>query len=276
MQDNINLTPAEKWENATIANNFIFYKVMHNNPGICKRLLEILLEMKIDHIKMEQEKQIEVDYGIKGIRLDVYAKNATQAFNIEMQIADTQELPERARYYQSIMDVDMLRSGQKYKELKDSYVIFICLNDIFNKGKAKYTFENLCTEDSSLKLNDRTTKLFFIAQNYDKLLNKDQRAFLSLVIKNESKTDFTNNIANLVQDAKRNTQWRFQYMEWERQRTYDFDAGVQKGQQKAKESAAKSLYKNGVTVEIIAKSLDISIEKVNALIKGSLVELKKF
>ena len=26
-----NLTPEEKWERATIANNFIFYKVMHNN-----------------------------------------------------------------------------------------------------------------------------------------------------------------------------------------------------------------------------------------------------
>lgn len=275
MQDNTNLTPAEKWENATIANNFIFYKVMHNNPDICKRLLEILLEIEIERIEMEQEKQIEVDYGIKGIRLDVYAKNATQAFNIEMQVTDTQELPERARYYQSIMDVDMLRSGQKYKELKDSYVIFICLNDIFNKGKAKYTFENLCTENPSLKLNDRTTKLFFIAQNYDKILNKEQRAFLSLVMKNECKTNFTENIMNLVQDAKHNTQWRFQYMEWERQRTYDFDAGVQKGQQKAKENAAKSFYKNGVPLEIIAKSLDMSMEKVNALIKGSLVELEK-
>lgn len=275
MQDNTNLTPAEKWENATIANNFIFYKVMHNNPDICKRLLEILLEIEIERIEMEQEKQIEVDYGIKGIRLDVYAKNATQAFNIEMQVADTQELPERARYYQSIMDVDMLRSGQKYKELKDSYIIFICLNDIFHKGKAKYTFENLCVQDSTVKLNDRTTKLFFIAQNYDKILNKEQRAFLSLVMKNECKTNFTENIMNLVQDAKHNTQWRFQYMEWERQRTYDFDAGVQKGQQKAKESAAMSFYKNGVPLEIIAKSLDMSIEKVNALIKGSLVELEK-
>lgn len=270
MQDNTNLTPAEKWENATIANNFIFYKVMHNNPDICKRLLEILLEIEIDHIEMEQEKQIEIDYGIKGIRLDVYAKNATQAFNIEMQVADTQELPERSRYYQGIMDVDMLRSGQKYKELKDSYIIFICLNDIFHKGKAKYTFENLCIEDSTVKLNDRTTKLFFIAQNYDKILNKEQRAFLSLVMKNECKTNFTNDIMNLVQDAKHNMQWRFQYMEWERQRTYDFDAGVQKGQQKAKENAAIALLREHIKPEIIAKCVELPIEKVLELQKAIL------
>ena len=46
------LTPEEKWKNATIANNFIFYKVMRNNPEVCKELLEILLEMEIDHIEM--------------------------------------------------------------------------------------------------------------------------------------------------------------------------------------------------------------------------------
>ena len=37
------LTPEEKWERATIANNFIFYKVMRHNPDVCKELLEILM-----------------------------------------------------------------------------------------------------------------------------------------------------------------------------------------------------------------------------------------
>ena len=54
------LTPEEKWNNATIANNFIFYKVMHNNPDVCKELLEILLQIKIDHITMHTEESIEV------------------------------------------------------------------------------------------------------------------------------------------------------------------------------------------------------------------------
>ena len=67
------LSPEQKWEKATIANNFIFYKVMHNNPDVCKELLEILLQIKIDHITMHTEETIEVDYGKKGVRLDVYA-----------------------------------------------------------------------------------------------------------------------------------------------------------------------------------------------------------
>ncbi|MBO4858178.1 MAG: hypothetical protein J5527_06650 [Treponema sp.] len=86
---NHTLTPEEKWEKATIANNFIFYKVMRHNPDVCKELLEILLEMEIDHIEMRGEETVEIDFGSKGIRLDVYAKNATQAFNLEMQARNT-------------------------------------------------------------------------------------------------------------------------------------------------------------------------------------------
>jgi len=110
------LTAKEKWEQATLANNFIFYKVMHNNPDICKELLEILLEMKIDHIDMKQEETLEIDYGKKGIRLDVYATENSTAYNIEMQATDTGELSERARFYQSVLDVDDLKAGGTYKD----------------------------------------------------------------------------------------------------------------------------------------------------------------
>ncbi|MBP5251980.1 MAG: Rpn family recombination-promoting nuclease/putative transposase [Treponema sp.] len=119
-QNNSELTPEQKWEQATIANNFIFYKVMRHNPDVCKELLEILLEMQIDHIEMRGEETVEIDYGSKGIRLDVYAKNETHAFNIEVQSTDTKELPERSRYYQGSIDVDCLKSGERYKDLKDS------------------------------------------------------------------------------------------------------------------------------------------------------------
>ncbi len=152
------LIAEEKWEQATIANNFIFYKVMRNNPDVCKELLEILLEMKIDHIQMKQEEEIAIDYEKKSIRLDVYAVGAEKSFNLEMQATDTGSLPERCRYYQSALDIDDLDSGNDYKNLRTSYIIFICVPDIFKKGLAKYTFENLCTEDTSIKLNDRAFK----------------------------------------------------------------------------------------------------------------------
>ncbi len=266
------LTPQEKWERATIANNFIFYKVMRNNPDVCKELLEILLEFKIERIEMSQEEVVDIDFASKGIRMDVYARDADglKAYNIEIQTTDTGELPERARYYQGVMDVDLLKSGQQYKELKTSYIIFICIDDIFKKGLAKYTFENLCVEDKETKLNDRTQKVFYICKNYDKLLDARQKAFLRMVTQNSSSDDFTRRVGGLVENAKRNTQWRQQFMEWDREMACMRAKGREEGRKEgARQNAienARSFYANGASLELIAKSLNMTVEQVKEIV----------
>lgn len=261
-----NLTPEEKWERATIANNFIFYKVMHNNPEICKELLEILLEMKLDRIEMRQEEEVEIDYGKKGIRMDVYAYGVDKAFNIELQTSDTGELPERARYYQGVLDVDQLNKGVEYSELRTSYVIFICIPDIFKKGLGKYSFENICKENSEVVLNDRAYKYFFIAKNYDKILNEDQKDFLRLVLSNECSGGFSNKISKMVEAAKHNTQWRKQFMEFERQMAYSFREGkaegLVEGKAEAKEEVVVEMLKKDISPELIAECVKLPLEKV--------------
>ena len=272
-------TPEEKWEKATIANNFIFYKVVHNNPDVCKELLEILLQIKIDHIEMHTEESVQIDYDKKGVRLDVYAVGDQKGFNLEMQSTDKGELPERARYYQGILDVQELNSGDHYKDLKDSYVIFICVPDIFDKGLAKYTFENLCLEDNSIKLNDRAYKYFFIAQNYDKILDERQKAFLKLVMLNkaESSDSFTERISKLVADAKLNVQWRKQFMELERELAYKFHEGKAEGlaegkaqgkTEKAIEDALTIIRKYKATPESAAADVGAPLEKVLEYLKN--------
>ena len=52
----------------------------------------------------------------------------------------------RARFHSSMIDTRMLRRNQKFKELKDSYVIFITQNDIFKKGKSVYNIERIIRE----------------------------------------------------------------------------------------------------------------------------------
>ena len=266
-ENSVELSPEEKWKNATIANNFIFYKVMRSNPDVCKELLEILLQIKIDHIEIKSEETVEVDYGKKGIRMDVYAVGATKSFDLEMQATDDGELPERTRYYQGILDVQELNSGEDYRTLKDSYIIFICVPDIFGKGLAKYTFENLCIENPEIKLNDRSYKYFYIADNYDKILDEKQKAFLKLVASNdksETQTDsFTEKISKLVEEAKLNSQWRKQYMEWEREMAIKF----RQGEEKARREDARNFYANGASIELIAKSLKMTEEQVKEIVK---------
>ena len=278
-----NLTPEEKWEQATIANNYIFYKVMHENPDICKELLEILLEMKIDRIEIYQEKELLAEFGKKGIRMDVYARGMDKSFDLEIQACDTGELPERARYYQGLMDTTQLESGQDFKNLNSSYIIFICIPDIFKKGLGKYTFENLCLENPEIKLNDRAYKYFFIARNYDKLLNEQQKAFMKCMLSNESSSTFTEKIIRMVKNAKLNTQWRNSFMEFERQLAYSFREGKAEGKAEGMElgkaegrdekavEASVELLKKGIALEIIAECEKLPLERVLELEK----EIKK-
>ena len=237
---------------------------MRHHPQACKQLLELLLGIKISQIEITNEETIEVDYDSKGIRLDVYVKDTTNLYDIELQIVNTKELPERARYYQGLMDLDTLKSGEKYKKLKNSHIIFICMDDIFNHNMPIYTFENLCLENNKIKLNDRSFKHFFIAPICAKLVdNKDIRDFFNFLISNKASNKFTSELHNYVADAKHNMQWRIQYMTYERQRAYDLEEGMNR---KAIE-AARSFYENGVSIELIAKSLKMTEEEIKEIVK---------
>ena len=93
----------------------------------------------------ELQKEIKPDADARSIRLDVYTKDdKDRVFDIEMQMTVTKELPKRSRYYHSMLDLQLIDKGQTYAKLKPSFVIFICLSDMFGAGRHKYTFETVC------------------------------------------------------------------------------------------------------------------------------------
>ncbi len=60
-------------------------------------------------------------------------------------------------------------------------------------------------------------------------------------------------------------------MTWERQRAYDFDAGkeagIAEGQLKKAIEDAKSFYANGASIELIAKSLKMTTDQIQDIVK---------
>lgn len=132
-------------------------------------------------------------------------------------------------------------------------------------------------ENPKIKLNDRAYKYFFIATNYDKKLNEEQRSFLKLVTSNKSTGKFANKISKLVEDAKHNTQWRKQFMEWERQMAYKFREGVKQGfnegfkegqLKQAQETAIKLLKIPHITKEDISQATGLSVAEIEKLEEG--------
>ena len=264
------LSPEEKWEQATLANNFIFYKVMRHHPDACKHLIEMLLNIKIEKMEMHSEEVIDLDHDSKSIRLDVFIKDTGKMYDIEMQTTNTIDLPERSRYYQALMDLDTLKSGQLYKDLKDSHVIFICMDDIFKKKLPVYTFEYICTEDGKTKLNDRALKHFFIAETCARMLEDEEiRSFFQFLISNKPSNEYTVDLDKYVSDAKHNMQWRVHYMTWERQRAYDLEAGIAIGEKRGEHNKAvenaKNLLIEGDSPEKVVRCIGLSLEEVQKL-----------
>ena len=149
------------FEELTIADDFMFCKVMQNEE-ICKELLEIILDVEIEKIVYhEDQKVFQETLDGKGIRLDVYVRDEKHTiYDLEMQTTNTKELPKRTRYYHSSIDRGHLESGERYNQLKDTYVIFICTFDLSEKGYGKYTFETMCKEDTNIELQDGRHTIF--------------------------------------------------------------------------------------------------------------------
>lgn len=127
------------YQELTIADDYMFSKVM-SQPKFCQPFLEALLEVKIAKIDViDKQKDLKDTYDAHGIRLDVYVKDKKGTiYDVEMQTTTQEALEKRIRYYQSGIDRYALATSRKYKNLSDSYIIFICLDDYFNQQLARY------------------------------------------------------------------------------------------------------------------------------------------
>ena len=135
-----------------------------------------------------------------------------------MQVVDTKELPKRARYYQSIRDVNELRKGCLYGGLKDQYVLFICPDDIFKAGLPIYSFQNFAVENKNVALDDRTFKCFYIFKEYKKLPDTHPlKKYLKYFATNAADSVETKEIDSKVEWYKTDGLTQERYMTWEQE-----------------------------------------------------------
>ena len=248
------------------------------NEHICRGVLERLLRMNIGKIEYPTlQKSISPFYESKGIRLDVYTSDESHVFDIEIQTSIPPDLGKRTRYYQSMMDSDNLLKGQNYNDLKESYVIFICLSDPFKLGLPVYTFRNICEENPSAELNDKSYKVFYNASAYEKETDKELFALLQYISAKQTCSPFTDEINGLVEQAKLNEAFRSDYLTMNL-REYDLrrmgrEEGIQtgitigekRGIETNKLDNARSFLADGLSVEQVARCIKLPLETVRKL-----------
>ena len=226
--------------------------------------------MKIESIEYpERQKVIDVDYDAKGVRLDVYVQDVKgTVYNIEMQALSTDNLPKRSRYYQGMIDLNLLEKGAHYSELNQSYVIFVCNFDLFKCGRHLYTFENICLQDKEICLKDETTKIFLNAKGTMNDVSDELKAFLNYVSTGEVSDDkFVNAVDQAVKSARENKEWRREYMtQYMRELEIKMKARAD-GKVISIISQIRKKIVKGLSCEVIADMLETDVEMVEKIVE---------
>ena len=270
------LSPAAegRYEKLTLADDFMFGKIMACREDLCKELLELVLGIRIARIRyIEPQKDVQITADGKGVRFDVYVDDDNQTvYDMEMQAVPRNNLPKRSRYYGSMMDLNMIEHGMDYKELRQSYVIFICKFNPFDGKRHFYTFENTCKEEQELPLGDGTAKIFLCTKGQSDDISGELAAFLEYLTDGIAASAFTKRLDAAVCDARRNKDWRIQYMTMEMALKEKLDEGISQGisqgiKKAHKDDAIKMLKKNMPLTEIVDIT-GLSKEEIFSL-KGS-------
>ena len=168
----------------------MFNQVMTNEHDICRRLLEVVLGEPVDRVRnVEVERTVEPRLGAKGVRLDAFASTANAVYDVEIQAYTMKELGRRMRYYQSAMDSSALRRGQPYRNLAESYVVFICTEDQFDAALPVYHFEMVCCEDEAVDLRHGFHWVVLNASAWETLAEGPLRSLLKYVAAGEEDGD---------------------------------------------------------------------------------------
>lgn len=111
--------------------------------------------------------------------------------NVEVQRANEGASDKRARFHSANLDVRMLKKNEDFKQLKDSYMIFITEKDVKKKGLPIYHVERCVKEDGEdfedgshiIYVNgayeDETTSIGKLAHDF-KCKNPDEMYFKEL------------------------------------------------------------------------------------------------
>ena len=263
----------EEYENISFTNNFALCKVLQNEE-ICREVIETLLHIKVGKLKYKSlEKELKLEIDKRAVRLDVYVADSDRVFDLEMQTTDNKNLDCRMRYYQSMIDAELLDKGADFTELKESNIIFFCTFDPFRKGLPQYTFYNTCEELPELKLDDKCRKIAYNVNAFKKVGDEKVRKLLEFISTGKSETSLTNKINQELRRVQGNEEWRAEYMTLEmlKKDTYDSgftagrDEGITLGVQQAKLETAKSMKQENMSVSLIARFTGLSPEEIEKL-----------
>ena len=270
--EKLKLPPGVKpLEELTLMDDYMFGAVMRDKENL-KPLLESILNIRIIDISfVEAQKTEKEGYYSHGIRMDLYVKDEDgRIFNVEVQTTNNKNLPKRMRYYQSVIDVDILTPGEDYKDLKSSYVIFICNYDPYKDNRYIYSFENRCIQDTELTFGDEALKVIVNTKGTVGEVTEDLKEVLVYLDEGRTTGEYTKQLDDAVNLVKSSEERRHEYMVMKihemEMRAESRAEGRAEGKGEQKVEDARAMYDDGLEPERIARILKLDIADVEVML----------
>lgn len=175
----------------------------------------------------------------------------------------------RSRYYQGMIDLNLIEKGEPYQKLNRSYVIFICTFDLFGKGYYRYSFENICKEDTDISLEDMAYKIFFNTAGTTGEIPDETKAFLKYMGGTPNEDAYVKKLQDRVKKARENEEWRREYMTLLMRDRENIEKGKAEGRTEEKIRTVKLLLQMGKnSVEEISVISELPVLEVMEIKKS--------
>lgn len=259
-----------------LTDRFLFDEVIED-PQTHRDILSIIFGREIPLLtKSETEKEMRVSPQIRSVRMDVFSMDEEgTVYNTEMQDKRKSDLAKRSRYYQAVLDTNLLEPGiPNYNLLNTTYIILITTFDLFGYGKYQYTFEARCREEPGCVLEDQAVRIFLNTRGKnDSEVSEELVSFLHYIenttdaVAENSGSERIKRIHNRVRKVKVSEEIGVKYMQAWEEKYYEREEGREEGAKaKLQELIRKKLVK-GKSVEKIADELEESIETIEKIIE---------
>ena len=255
--------------------NHIIFALVMRDPEICKGMLQLFfpdreiaeVQLHEDQLTAEEsdvEKTLILGPESRNVRLDVLFTDSKAWYDIEMQIRNEGNVPKRTRYAHAALDVDILKPGQDYSELKPGYVIFLCCFDCFGEDRPIYRF-SMREDEMSLPLGDETYTIIVNSKASGSVPVPEPLQELFRYM-NDSEVIGESELIRRIDDSVE--LWNSP----ERRRiimTFEQELLIEANRAREEERAEmiRRMYEHGIAIDEIVKIADLTEEEVNCILE---------
>ena len=189
-------------------NHLMFNAVLTENEDLCRRVISAILDKEVQSIEyLDDEHELQPEIDARGAQLDVLALIDGEYVDIEMQVGEEPDIERRCRFYHSAIAARYTPKGKGYRDVPQSYVIFLCLNDPLGAGLPRYELATSCLTAADVRVDDGARTILLNALAWERETNPEVAGVLQYALTGCFAGGLARDIACAVDDKNLDRRW---------------------------------------------------------------------